>query len=69
MIDMASWWSKQVPIGGNRRYLITCDGHPFAGFDDLGQAQAALGMYSQVKKVVKGAAVTTAAHRYELVNR
>jgi hypothetical protein len=33
-----------TPIGANKRFLVTMDGNPFAGFDTLDQAQGYIAM-------------------------
>lgn len=33
------------PVGGGRRYVIMCNGAPFAGYDKLDDAKKCLDMY------------------------
>ena len=57
MRDSMSQWSPataaafrqmmSIPAGGTRKYLITCEGKPFASFDDRAGAEAAMAMYSK----------------------
>ncbi len=38
---------KFPAIGGGKRYLISCDGKPFAGYDNRKDAEMARDMYSK----------------------
>jgi hypothetical protein len=39
-----------VPVGANKRYIVTCGGENFAGFDRLGQANQYIAMQKMKKK-------------------
>lgn len=51
MVDYAD--HKFPEIGCGKRYLVTMDGAPWAGFDDLSDAQKAQRMY-QTSNAAKG---------------
>ena len=51
-----------VPVGANKRYLVTCSGEPFAGFDKLNQAKMYVAM-QKAKKKGGGAAPAAAAEK------
>ena len=48
-----------VPVGANKRFLVTCNGGPFAGFDTHNQASLYVTM--QKNKTKKGGAPAEAA--------
>lgn len=45
---------KFPPVGGTGRFLITCDGKPFASFDTAEQAAAVKAMYARPVRKAKG---------------
>jgi len=42
------------PVGAKKKFLVTCNGKPFAGFDKQSEAKAAKDMYSAQLKLKKG---------------
>ena len=39
-----------IPVGANKRYIVTCGGEPCAGFDKLNQAKMYVTMQKDKKK-------------------
>lgn len=42
------------PVGANKRFLVTCNGKPFAGFDTQEEAKSVKNMYGAEIKLKKG---------------
>lgn len=53
-MSIKDFWSKCPPVGANKKYLITCNHKPFAGFDAHSEAKSAKEMYSAEIKLKKG---------------
>lgn len=41
---------KNIPVGANKRYIVTCGGDNFAGFDTLSKANTYIAMQKMKKK-------------------
>jgi hypothetical protein len=59
MMTKQTIWN--IPVGGDRRYLVTCDGKPFAGFDT--RAQASMYVTMQKNKTKSGGQPAAAADK------
>lgn len=53
-----------VPVGANKRYIVTCGNDNFAGFDTLGKARAYVAMQKAKKKGGGGGGAPAAASGY-----
>ena len=51
---MAKYSFLDTPIGNNKRFLVTCDGKDFAGFDSMDQAKGYVAMHKSKTKGAKG---------------
>lgn len=53
-MDVNDFLKKCPPIGANKKFLVTCNGKPFAGFDSHSGAKVAVEMYKQPVKMSRG---------------
>lgn len=51
---LSKFMRSAPPIGKGKRFLVCCNGNPFAGFDVLVDAEAARAMYQKEMKAGKG---------------
>ena len=61
---------NNTPIGANKKFLVTMDGSPFAGFDERKDAEGYINMMKTCKKGGSGQVLAACAnHNWEIKER
>ena len=58
-----------VPIGADKRFLVLCDGRPFAGFNSRSAAQAYIGSQKEKRNHNKGGPAMAAKADWRIQER